>query len=894
MKQDREAYAEAHRAERVSHLNDLAARYREKAEAARQAAKVARWRSFRSQEAAFHRANAQSLLDQAARFEAEARAIETDAAAMGLVEVRPGYDWARLNSDVEPLAPHAVSSGDRSALTGTDHPPSIDRTRVYGVRHGLRAPLAQHQVELENAMPRDAGGTPVRGADPRSPYFKLVNDGGPAMDPTRGINCQDCVLSFFETYVHGRPRVSAPRTFDAYQDGDPDQPSGGEQWGTERAELVTGGRFQSLCDDVSREHPVVAKRKVDQAFADIERQLRAGGPGSFAFIVNAWESGSAHAWCAINQGGQILFVDPQVGDVAGAGMPGRVPTLYGHSGVPRRSNVVRIDALVVNSQGVAMDFANAPDGAWHVQNKTLPPLPPPPVPPSLSTAPDSGAHPVATSVSSPVPAPSVNSVSPAPGLDRSTSAPGPQLDLDAPHPAPQLNLSTPSPKPRLDLSTPPPAPRSDFGPPSAAVEADRSPASSPAEPSHPSPPPGPPVDRIARALDAGPLMALSKPRVRSTDGYDAAMRKGYFGYQRHAREHHEQTRRDELTSHLNTRAENCLSDAAVLDSQARQALRDGWMMRAERLAAGARDVRQSADSLRYGAERVRSGDHVPDRVDVDGPDWARINDDVGALAIGPVETGDRSGITDDVPPSIDHSRRYGVRGGLRVPLAMHQTDLERAMPRDAGGRPVRHADPRLGDWFGLANDGGPEADPTRGINCVDGVLALFDTYMHGRPRVSAPRTFDAYAYGDTNRPLDAEAGGLARIENTVRGEFQGMCPYVGDIDHAEAAQAVDTAMTNLTNHLHNLGHGAFAFIVTDSEGGPAHAWCAVNQNGTILFLDPQTRRISENAPLYRNHGVPSEGNIVSMDALVVNGRGEYAALPYHKAGLWSRSSLEPT
>lgn len=43
-----------------------------------------------------------------------------------------------------------------------------------------------------------------------------MNDGGPAADPTRGLNCVDCALSLFDTWAHGRPRVSAPRTFDAY------------------------------------------------------------------------------------------------------------------------------------------------------------------------------------------------------------------------------------------------------------------------------------------------------------------------------------------------------------------------------------------------------------------------------------------------------------------------------------------------------------------------------------------------------------------------------------------------------------------------------------------------------------------------------------------------------
>jgi hypothetical protein len=117
---------------------------------------------------------------------------------------------------------------------------------------------------------------------------------------------------------------------------------------------------------------------------------------------------------------------------------------------------------------------------------------------------------------------------------------------------------------------------------------------------------------------------------------------------------------------------------------------------------------------------------------------------------------------------------------------------------------------------------------------------------------------------------------------------------VGATDHTRAKQSVDLAMTNLSNHLHNLGHGSFAFIITDSEGGSAHAWTAVNHNGTILFLDPQTRRISETVPLYQNRGAPSEANVVAMDALVVDSGGQYSPLPFHRAGIWSHSALEPT
>lgn len=420
------------------------------------------------------------------------------------------------------------------------------------------------------------------------------------------------------------------------------------------------------------------------------------------------------------------------------------------------------------------------------------------------------------------------------------------------------------------------------------------------------------IDRVAEALAPRPaqaevrqsdlgggvdLLALPAPGPMPARHFDheAAARAAYFGYLRHARQTHEDLRREDLAAHLVSAADRRHSQAVELSERAGHARLDGLILRADRWFAGSRELRDEAADLERTADRVRSGDLMPERVDVEGADWARINYDVGDLAAGPVETDDTSQLTGhDDPPPIDRSRRYGIRGGLRAPLTVHQTDLERAMPRDDGGRVRRHADPRQGHWFGLANDGGPEADPTRGINCLDGVLSLFDTYVHGRPRVSAPRTFDCYAAGDPTRPLGAENGGLARIENTVKGQFQGLCPYVGATGHARAKQSVDLAMTNLGNHLHNLGHGAFAFIVTDSEGGSAHAWTAVNHSGTILFLDPQTRRISETVPLYQNRGTPGESNIVSMDALVLDSGGQFAPLPFHRAGIWSHSALEPT
>ncbi|MFI7545947.1 toxin glutamine deamidase domain-containing protein [Actinoplanes sp. NPDC049599] len=1027
---------------------------RQRARSARRSARVARFLKFDPHLAAYFQAHVDVATAEAERAEAEAEALKDPMwrpPRGTMTDVAP-QDWHRVNEDRGLLAPSGVSLGNRSMLTGSDHPPSIDSTRRYGSRAGLRAPLAQHQIDLESEVPRDGNGDPVRGADPRAPYFQLVNDGGSEADPTRGINCQDCVLSFFDTYVHGRPRVSAPRTFDAYADGDPARPLYGEDIGPERAEHATGGRFQSLCPIVAGEHPAVAGQRINQALGEVSAQLLAGGHGSFAFLVNAWEGGSAHAWAAVNQNGQILFVDPQSGLVAPPGTP-----LYGHQGRPNSANVVAVDALVVDGRGNPMPFAGRPDGLWRPKQTTLPPPPPRPAPvyysaayqqpvpaptplppptPSPLPAPSPGPTPSPAPLPSPAPPlpapdPSVAvdvgpgpDVSPAPSpWSGRSSAPGP-WSAPLPSPAPDLTPSPgpwsapgpspdqwsapePSPRPAPDpwaapeptpepgpapdpepspWSTPEPEPWSapDPGPSSASDEnpelADRSaaphriespellladnlgrrdqadprtapdprpgptppapaPNLEPAIPPNPIPSPRRPVDRIAealaprpapvdriaealaprdpqravnltetapaldQALEAGTPEPAPEPdaerarwmeRVRQAE-HDARERKSYREYLEHARATHEDNRRAEYADYLMRIADGQRAKVLEIGMQADTALASGATLRGEHLRAEARRAGEDADDFEDKARRVRAGEFAPERIDVEPADWYRINDDVGTMALGGVETGDRSALTGDgVPPPVDQSRPYGRRGGLRAPLAVHQMDLENAMPRAADGRVVRLADPRTGHWFALANDGGPAADPTRGINCVDGVLSLYETYVHGRPRVSAPRTFDAYAQGDPTRPLGAEENGLARVEDTVQGEFQGLCPYVGGLSPLQAKQAVDTAMTNLHNHLYNAGHGAFAFIVTDSEQGTAHAWAAVNQNGTILFLDPQTGRLSEEAPLYTHLGEKNDGNVISMDALVVNGQGEPSPLPYHGPGLWSRSSLQPT
>ncbi|KAB1139417.1 hypothetical protein F6X68_23735 [Micromonospora sp. AMSO12t] len=387
------------------------------------------------------------------------------------------------------------------------------------------------------------------------------------------------------------------------------------------------------------------------------------------------------------------------------------------------------------------------------------------------------------------------------------------------------------------------------------------------------------------------------PRVRSPEWYaakwaldrDAFERRRYRGYYESQRAWFEDKRRYDEAVRLRARADEHHQRARDFAAhafhlhqtgQARQA--DGW----ERAAND--EMRAYGEYLDY-AEAVLAGGVVPSVVGVVDPaDFRRINDDVGDLAYGAVETVDRSALTgDDHPPPIDRSRNYGRPGGLRPPLALHQSDIERQVPREPDGSVRRNADPRVGGWFGLVNDGGPQADPTRGINCIDCTLSMFDTWMHGRPRVAAPRTFDAYLAGDITCPINGERDGIGRVEDITGGRFQRLCQPTEDIQGVERQRAIDTGYRNLHDQLRLGGHGSFAFVINNWEQGGSHIWVALNQNGTILYLDPQTGAVST-TPLYRHHGVAHPHNAVDTEVLVIGSDGRPMPLGGLRRGRFSQ------
>ncbi|MFG1673184.1 toxin glutamine deamidase domain-containing protein [Micromonospora sp. NPDC049282] len=369
--------------------------------------------------------------------------------------------------------------------------------------------------------------------------------------------------------------------------------------------------------------------------------------------------------------------------------------------------------------------------------------------------------------------------------------------------------------------------------------------------------------------------ALRERAERLAADREAFERRRYRGYLRSQRDWFEDRRRQTRADWLHERADYHEERASDWAAQATELRRAGRTLAAERWHREAHEAGLEASELRDEARRVLAGRVVPERVMVeDDLDFYRINDDVADLALGAVETADESALSGHGhPPPVDRSRPYGRRGGLRPPLALHQTDLERQMPRNPDGSVVRAADPRRGGWFRLANDGGPAADATRGINCLDCTLSFFETWMHGRPRVAAPRTFDGYLAGDVRRPVGGEVDGPLRVEETTGGRFQDLCaPDRSGVDGDDRRRLVERGYRDLHAQLASGGHGSYAFLITSFEGGGSHAWVALNQNGTVLYLDPQSGTVADQ-PLYRHSGVPFAGNVVDVDALVLGPDG---------------------
>lgn len=435
-------------------------------------------------------------------------------------------------------------------------------------------------------------------------------------------------------------------------------------------------------------------------------------------------------------------------------------------------------------------------------------------------------------------------------------------------------------------------------------------------PRHEETPPVPPRFPELEALDPNPRPAPrpepprsveqepTVPRPRSPEWYaaqwaaerEAFDRRRYRDYFLRQRAWFEDKRRRDRAAEHRSRAAVHYEQARWLIQEAYSLYQAGRKHAADSFIRAGREREREYHRHNDLAEAVLEGRVAPPVVEVDNrEDFERINTDDPALVVATVDGGPSALTGDDDPPPIDRSRRYGEWGGLRPPLALHQADLERAMPRDATGRFQRTPDPRRGGWFKLANDGGPSADATRGINCLDCTLSLYETWVHGRPRVSAPRTFDAYARGDISRPLGGEIGGPGRVEDVTGGRFQRIAAAAPAYASAtDAWLAINRGFGAVEAQLRAGGHGSYAFLITSYEGGGSHAWVALNQNGSVLYLDPQHGSISD-MPLYTHSGLPAAHNVIDIDALILGPDGRPMPVAGAPRGKFSpaRETVEP-
>ncbi|MFJ9775318.1 toxin glutamine deamidase domain-containing protein [Kitasatospora sp. NPDC101157] len=184
----------------------------------------------------------------------------------------------------------------------------------------------------------------------------------------------------------------------------------------------------------------------------------------------------------------------------------------------------------------------------------------------------------------------------------------------------------------------------------------------------------------------------------------------------------------------------------------------------------------------------------------------------------------RGPLAEDPEPrlrTIADSRPYGLPGGLGPVDPEHQAELERRVPRDDDGLPLRHPDPAVGGWPEALNAGG-HREPGRANNSLEIALSAVDTYT-GRPTCAAPRI---PTEGDAG-----ERGGRDRAERELGAPFR---------DLGDGGQA----FTRLADELRRAGHGAQAVLLTLDAYGRPHAWNAVNHQDTVTYLDHQLARCS--------------------------------------------------
>ncbi|MEV6741658.1 toxin glutamine deamidase domain-containing protein [Streptomyces sp. NPDC051104] len=187
---------------------------------------------------------------------------------------------------------------------------------------GLTEPHPDDQQALVNAVPHNPDGTPQRFPDPFGHWSQLQNDGGNQV-PGRSNNCADCSRSFLETW-YGNPQVSAPRTLDVDENGNPDP------WSPEHNANANQIRWAGAS------HIYAGTGSDPHTPARIAWDLQQAGHGSAAIVQVSWPGGGGHAFNAVNHHGHIIWIDTQSGEVSH--QPLHIPNATGVWHIPLDAN----------------------------------------------------------------------------------------------------------------------------------------------------------------------------------------------------------------------------------------------------------------------------------------------------------------------------------------------------------------------------------------------------------------------------------------------------------------------------------------------------------------------------------------------------------------------------
>ncbi|MEU6578360.1 toxin glutamine deamidase domain-containing protein [Streptomyces sp. NPDC046805] len=213
-----------------------------------------------------------------------------------------------LPSHASPAAPHAPGAPQAAPGMPQHHQQSQQESLNdirSGLDHhpgGLADPHPDDQQALADAVPHNPDGTPQRFPDPFGHWAQLQNDGGNQV-PGRSNNCADCSRSFLETW-YGNPQVSAPRTLDTDEHGNPD-PWSPEDNANDNQIRWTGA-----------EHAYAGPGNNPDTANTIASTLQQAGHGAAAIVQVDWPGGGGHAFNAVNHHGDIVWIDTQSGEVS--------------------------------------------------------------------------------------------------------------------------------------------------------------------------------------------------------------------------------------------------------------------------------------------------------------------------------------------------------------------------------------------------------------------------------------------------------------------------------------------------------------------------------------------------------------------------------------------------